>query len=176
MSEARVDHLVPSAVDHLRSIINHHLWATQLLIDRCLELSPEQLQLSTPGTYGSIHATLDHLVQSDRGYQRRIMNEERMPQSAEPLPLPTLRDEMARQASRWRELLDRVDGLDATMPAEEWEDPPYPEIPHAVGLFLTQAVHHGEEHRTHVRSILGAHGLEVPELSGWEYFRLLERE
>jgi len=51
--------------------------------------------------------------------------------------------------------------------------PPYPAIEHAVGLILTQAIQHGEEHRGHVSSILGAHGVEVPELSGWEYFRQL---
>jgi hypothetical protein len=49
----------------------------------------------------------------------------------------------------------------------------YPEIEHAVGLFLAQAVYHGHEHRAHVCSVLGAHGLEVPGLSGWEYTLVL---
>jgi hypothetical protein len=75
---------------------------------------------------------------------------------------------MELQAGRWRELLDRIDELDATHPEEPGE---YPEVEQAVGLYLTQAVHHGNDHRTHICTILGAHGLEVPEFSGWEYVR-----
>jgi hypothetical protein len=34
---------------------------------------------------------------------------------------------------------------------------------------MAQAIHHGDVHRAHVLSILGARGLEVPELDVWEY-------
>jgi hypothetical protein len=34
---------------------------------------------------------------------------------------------------------------------------------------LTQAIHHGDVHRTHILSILGAQGLEVPDLDIWDY-------
>jgi hypothetical protein len=30
----------------------HHVWATLLLVDVCLKLSPEQLDAAVPGTYG----------------------------------------------------------------------------------------------------------------------------
>ena len=157
MGEPRVNGTVPTGVDHLRTILGHHVWATLRLIDRCLELSQEQLALSTPGTYGSIHATLAHLVLGDAGFQRWIEDlEVRCPsQPGPPPPVATLRADMERQARRWRELLDREDQLAATN----------------VGLLLTQAVHHGAEHRTHVCSILGAHGIEVPEVSVYEYIR-----
>ncbi|MEP7105780.1 MAG: hypothetical protein ABI838_08035, partial [Chloroflexota bacterium] len=81
-----------------------------------------------------------------------------------------LRADMERQAQGWRELLDRVDEVDVTFPEDPGE---FPQIEHAVGLFLVQAVHHGNDHRTHICSILGAHGLKTPELSGWEYVRFL---
>ncbi len=154
MSEPRPSRPLAAGVDHLRMIVGHHLWATMRLIDRCLELSPEQLALSTPGTYGSIHATLAHLVQGDGGFRRWIEDPEVVPREQGPPPaVAILRADMERQARRWRELLDREDELAATN----------------VGLLLTQAVHHGAEHRTHVCSIRGAHGLEVPDLSGWAY-------
>jgi uncharacterized damage-inducible protein DinB len=160
--------------DHLQAIIGHHVWATIRLIDLCGELSPEQLELSLPGTYGSIHATLDHMVAGDYRYQIRMTGgEPGPPPDWPPRPLTRLRAEMDRQARRWRELLERIEELDAEMPAEDGPEP-YPRIEHAVGLFITQAVHHGNEHRAHVLSVLGAHGLEAPELSGWEYFRFLE--
>jgi hypothetical protein len=37
------------------------------------------------------------------------------------------------------------------------------------GIFLTQALHHANEHRAHVCTILGALGHEPPEFSAWEY-------
>ena len=46
----------------------HHIWATGRLIDACADLSPDQLAASAPGTYGSVIATLRHLVSSDRWY------------------------------------------------------------------------------------------------------------
>jgi hypothetical protein len=36
---------------------------------------------------------------------------------------------------------------------------------------MTQAIHHSEEHRTQVQSILGANGIELPALSVWGYAR-----
>jgi len=83
---------------------------------------------------------------------------------------------MERQAARWLELLDRLDELDCSMPAEPDSDPPYPAIEHAATLVLAQAVHHGNEHRTHVTTVLGANGLDDPELSAWEYVRVVRPE
>lgn len=155
MPEPHASRRIPAGVDHLRMIVEHHVWATLRLIDRCLELPPDRLGLSTPGTYGSIHATLAHLVQGDAGFRRWIEDLEVLCPSepGPPPPVATLRADMERQARRWRELLDREDQLAATN----------------VGLLLTQAIHHGAEHRTHVCSILGAHGLDVPDLSAWAY-------
>ncbi len=46
----------------------HHIWATERLIDTCEALDPQQLDAGAPGTYGTIHRTLHHLVESDRWY------------------------------------------------------------------------------------------------------------
>lgn len=54
--------------DHLRTIVDHHVWATLRLIERCATLTSGQLELTTPGTFGSIHATLTHLVGADQRY------------------------------------------------------------------------------------------------------------
>ncbi len=43
----------------------HHVWATLRLVDTCLALSPQQLETTVPGTYGSILDTLRHLIGSD---------------------------------------------------------------------------------------------------------------
>jgi len=42
--------------------IEYDNWATEKLARFCAALSPEQLALTTPGTMGTIEATLIHLV------------------------------------------------------------------------------------------------------------------
>jgi uncharacterized damage-inducible protein DinB len=153
--------------DHLRTILGHHVWATLAVLDRCSALTPSELALTAPGTYGSIHATLAHLVAADRRYLCGITGEARVPWTvANAPPVASLRAEAERQRAGWADVLDRIHEVDCTMPEIPGE---YPRIEHAVGLFLVQAVHHGERHRAEVCTILGAHGLEVPELSGWDY-------
>ena len=46
----------------------HHVWATVRLVDACLPLSPEQLDATAEGTYGSIIATMRHLIGGDASY------------------------------------------------------------------------------------------------------------
>ena len=42
----------------LQDAFGHHVWATLRLIDACLALTPDQLEMTVPGTYGSILATM----------------------------------------------------------------------------------------------------------------------
>lgn len=155
------------ATEHLETILGLHVWATLGLLDRCATLTPDELLLTTPGTYGSIHATLAHLVAADRRYLVGITGGDRVPWSLEDPPaVPVLRAEAERQRDGWTDVLRRIDEVDCVMPELPGV---YPRVEHAVGLFLAQAIHHGERHRGDVCAILGAHGLEVPELTGWDY-------
>jgi uncharacterized damage-inducible protein DinB len=43
----------------------HHVWATLRVSDVCAGLSPAQLETAPEGIYGSILATLRHLVGAD---------------------------------------------------------------------------------------------------------------
>ena len=52
----------------LEDAFRHNAWATVRLIDACAALTHEQLATDVPGTYGSIHRTLHHLVDSDTWY------------------------------------------------------------------------------------------------------------
>jgi uncharacterized damage-inducible protein DinB len=49
----------------MEDAFSHHAWATLRLVDACLALSPEQLETTVPGTYGSILDTLRHSIASD---------------------------------------------------------------------------------------------------------------
>jgi hypothetical protein len=38
-------------------------------------------------------------------------------------------------------------------------------------VIASQFIHHGSDHRAHIGSILGAHGVEPPDIDVWAYGR-----
>ncbi len=157
----------------LREMFCHHAWATLMLIDTCTGLPPESLREAVPGTYGPILNTLVHLVGADQRYLDGLTGEPPVSpiRQGELLPLADLRRRFEVQARRWEALLDRVEELDVTLPARgSW-----PETPHAQNLFLLQAIHHGNDHRTHICTALSVLGVEPPEIDGWSYWAAMHQ-
>ncbi len=156
-------------MDALHTMFDHHEWATLALIDLCAALPPEIQAATVPGTHGSIEATLVHLVAAEQRYLTAMIGGAPADQKVHetiPIRIDQLRAPFEQQAQHWRSLLDRVDGLDITLPGRGQE----PDIPHAESLLFLQTIHHGNDHRTQVCTILGALGLEAPELDGWHYW------
>jgi uncharacterized damage-inducible protein DinB len=155
--------------DIVRTMFAHHLWATETLIDHLRGLPPERLDEAIPGTYGSMVATLTHLIDADGRYLRRTQDPSPPPlEDRVGVPLETLRAEMAEHRRSWDEVLDRLErGELATSIRGK---PDYPDTDDAEGMLLLQAIHHGNDHRTQICSTLGALGEPVPELDGWEYW------
>jgi hypothetical protein len=84
------------------------------------------------------------------------------PLSNGPVPLGELADRIRRLGQRWEILAQDADapGREVTT-RDGWRT--------LVLVPMAQAIHHADDHRSHVLSILGARGLEVPELSVWDY-------
>ena len=145
-----------SPAEVVRDAFAYHAWATRALLDAIERLGPQTLDARIEGTYGSIAATLTHLVDSDRRYQLR-MREPSPPPTEEhpPRPLTELRELVDQQEKRWNELLDRLERgeLEASI-VDRAED--YPDIGHAETLLFLQALHHGNDHRTQVCSARSA--------------------
>jgi uncharacterized damage-inducible protein DinB len=155
--------------DVLRAMFDHHLWATGKLIDHLGTLPPERLRETVPGTYGSILATLTHLVDADDRYLLRLRGPSLPPyRDRGEVPLQTLRADLDDRARRWDAVLTEVEA--GTLEAAILGRDDYPDTPHAEAMLLLQAIHHGNDHRAQICSTLGALGLEVPELDGWEYW------
>ena len=153
--------------DALREMFQYHTWATLTLLDYCATLPPAQLDDTAPGTMGSIYETLAHMIASDAGYFARMTGDDSVRiRDAETLSLADLRARFVVQSKRWESALDQLDQFDPTIPEEE----DYPETPHATNLLLTQAIHHGNDHRTHICTILGANGLDVPWMDVWSHW------
>lgn len=153
-------------MEPLRELFRHHAWATETLIAHCATLPPEALESTVPGTAGTIRHTLTHLVAADDRYLQRLDGEAPGVRESEPPSLAELQEHVTAQARRWEAVLDRVDELDVTIgPRGDW-----PGAAHAQNLLLVQALHHGNDHRTHVGTILGACDLPNVDVSGWSYW------
>jgi len=150
----------------LLTLYRHKTWATLRLIQYCQGLDAEHLDAAIPGTYGTIRETLRHLVEAEEGYFYRVTGErlsERMPDG--PVDLDQLAERIRRMGPRW----EQVAG-DGELQSREVVTGDGRRVPAAIPM--AQAIHHADDHRSHVMSILGARGLAVPEPSGldlWGY-------
>ncbi len=155
--------------EELRTFFEHHEWATLKLIGALEALKPDALDGSVPGTYGSILATLTHLVDADARYLIRLTSAVLPPyEDHGAQPLAELRPRVQENGMRWKGMLDALDAGTLHARIEGRED--FAGLDHAEGLLLLQAIHHGNDHRTQICSTLGALGLDVPDLDGWTYW------
>ena len=53
-------------------VVHHNSWATARLIEHIRSLPPPTLELSAPGTFGTIGATLAHILGAERAYLARL--------------------------------------------------------------------------------------------------------
>ncbi len=153
-----------------RELFAHHTWAGVRLVDHCAGLPPEALEAGAPGTYGTVIATLRHLAGADERYlsvlEGRPFREDLM-EARSALDLDALRALAEDHGRRWERLLDaegdperpvtrkRPDGGEHTITAR---------------TLYVQAIHHGNDHRAHVCTVLGASGYPVPDLDSWTYY------
>jgi uncharacterized damage-inducible protein DinB len=157
---------VKSALDH---VLRHNTWANGALLDFCRALDPARLDDAAPGTYGTLYGTLQHLVGAEQWYVQLLTGEL----------------VGARIRRTQRHTLDELASIATAIGARELvvaaSDDPERQIvmddgkgPRTtVGVILAQLVHHGNEHRTQVTTILGSNGIEPPPVSAWGYGRAM---
>jgi len=155
-------------MDPLSEAFQHHTWATERLIEHLRSLPAAALTASAPGVYGEVLATLSHLLAADSrylGYLDGMLPPPRI--GPDPVrSLDELADAVRDQAVRWRVVLSRIGDLDVTLPARGER----PELPHATNLLVDQALHHGNDHRTQICTVLSAGGYAAPNVDVWSYW------
>lgn len=153
--------------DTLTTLFRHHLWSNLRLLEHCARLTSEQLDASIPGSYGSIAATLQHIVRAEQTYFSRISTGQRHNRPENPPPLTM--DEMAASMRMTGQGL--IDWAPRVQPGDTVEidwDGTMRNVPKTI--LLTQALNHATEHREQIKAILTELGIEPPELQGWTYF------
>jgi uncharacterized damage-inducible protein DinB len=144
----------------------HHVWASLRLLDACLELTPEQLGMTVPGTYGTILDTQRHLVGSDAWYLFRMTGDESYRIDEDHMELPELRAAMEGNGAVWSRILEQDLDPDAILVGRNDDGT---ETHAATGIRLAQVVHHGTDHRSQICTALTALGIEPPGIDLWDF-------
>jgi uncharacterized damage-inducible protein DinB len=159
--------------DFLQRQMRHGVWANEQLLERCRALSDDQLELTVPGTYGTIRKTLAHIVASEEGYLVRLLGSLlHEPPLREP-DLATL-DQIAPHIAHVTSAVERLFAKGSPDPDRVIADTPLrragaPRFEMVAWAPAAQFVYHGIDHRSQIDTILSTHGLETLDLQVWPF-------
>ncbi len=151
----------------LARLFDHNHWANQQILKACAGLTDEQLDAEPQtATRGSIRATLQHLVTSQRGLLALLT----LPPESR-LRTPLEFSELAESERLSGEGLAALVALaksdpDKFLSAQLKTSDGYTVEPWVVML---QVINHAAEHREQIKSMLSALGLTPPDIDGWDY-------
>ena len=151
--------MATSVLDH---VLQHNAWANKTLLEFCAALEPAALDLSVPGTYGTLYLTLQHIVGGEQFYIR-LLTGEVLGAPVRKTERRTLEDLVAISeltSARAIAIAARDDADRVIAPGDDQT---------TVGIVLAQLIHHGNEHRAQATTILGAHGRTTPKIGAWTY-------
>jgi uncharacterized damage-inducible protein DinB len=148
--------------DFLVQALRYNRWANLQLLDVCSKLSDEQLLLSSPGTYGTIASTWQHLLAAEQRYLRRLVGFEPQISESDPFAgIGMLKEQAAESGDRL------VGAAGKAAPDGTSLDAGGSRVRHWV--VMAQAIHHGTDHRTHICTILGQNGISYDGLDVWAF-------
>src|SRR5262249_16788028 len=131
----------------------------------CAALSAEQLEATAIGGYGTIRATLLHLVRAESRYAARALGQTPGTLPDEPYPSFELLRDLVRQAGAV--LLQAALAGRSDARVLQHQDNATDE--YNLADLMAQAITHAAEHRTQVAACITALGLEPPDMSGWTW-------
>ena len=163
--------MIPPMLRQLR----HDVWATEQILARCRALTPAQLDLAVPGTYGSVRRTLAHIVAADENYVVRLLgallhDPPFRSADAETATIGALAEHLAHVADGVERLFARRDfDPEAILRDTPLRRPGEPRFEMNGWVPLTQFIHHGNDHRSQICTTLSQHGIEPPDVQVWPY-------
>jgi uncharacterized damage-inducible protein DinB len=150
-------------------LFEHNLWANDRLLQACGRLDDDQLDWSSPGTYGSIRDTLVHLTAAQARYVGALERTAPDESVLEGQPYPGIEAVMESSRRSGSKLIEHA----LSNPTDREFETVRRGHPETLRMstLLIQAINHATEHRAHVNTILGQHGVEPPAVDGWAYAR-----
>jgi uncharacterized damage-inducible protein DinB len=148
--------------DILAELLRHNTWVNLRLIEACRGLTPQQLSVSVPGTYGAIADTFVHMVAAEEWALRQLTGAE----IEDPLQEGTFPGfaELGRHANDAGEALALAalrENQDRLIPVSGRQTP--------VSILFAEVVSHGFEHKAHIMTTMTHLGVEPPYLGAFIY-------
>jgi uncharacterized damage-inducible protein DinB len=154
----------------LHEAFRYSAWATKALIAACRVLSVEELERPVRG-YGSILATLNHVVLCDAGYVATLAGacpawaaEESVTDDLDQIEL-----RVAETARLWEQFLAEPVDAERLLSLDEGEYECH------AAVVVAQALHHANAHREQIRAALRDLKVQLPDIQPWEYALDTER-
>jgi uncharacterized damage-inducible protein DinB len=148
----------------LAKLFEHNNWANEQIMQACLALSDEQLDVPPQSaTEGSIRSTLSHLVSAQYGYLRLLTLPLEERQDRVTVEFADLYESLKASGERLLELARDESKLTATrlQTRDEYHVEPW--------VIMAQIINHATEHREQIKSMLTALGVTPPSIDGWDY-------
>lgn len=166
-----------NAMGVLRAQCANHVLANSRLMNACLSLDEAQYMADRPCFFGSIHATLDHLVVVDRRYLDRLEGTPVQPDDDDRVEHPNRAALSAARIAVDRRLISFVEGLTPSdlerevllHETERWGRELDP-----IWLVLQHVFSHGTHHRGQVHDLLSQTAIPPPQLD--EFYLRMDRD
>ncbi|MDW3206570.1 MAG: DinB family protein [Alphaproteobacteria bacterium] len=166
-----------NAMGVMRAQCANHILANARLMAACYQLDEADYMAKRPCFFGSIHATLDHLVVIDRRYLDRMQGNPVPPSDGDPAEFPTRGSLAAGRVQIDQRLKDFVAGLTPAdldrevllHETEQWGREVNP-----IWLVLQHVFAHGTHHRGQVHDLLSQTEIDPPQLD--EFYLRMDRE
>lgn len=162
-----------SAAGDLPELLRYNTWANTRVCETCAGASPELLTAPAPGTIGTVLATVAHLTRMEEAYCALLQKDSVAPmeprEAFESRDMAALGRRLAELGTTFRAWVERAtaEELARQLPIT-WLD-----FEVSAREALLQVLSHSAQHRSQVLSVLGAQGIEVPDL---DYVLLLQQE
>jgi uncharacterized damage-inducible protein DinB len=154
-------------LDHVRRFARYNRWANRRVYDACAQLSSEDYHAPRPSFFGSIHATLNHLLVGDSIWFGRFTGN--IPAHMTRLDMilhENLAELRAARQAKDEEIIAFAESLDeaklndtfsyANMAGQRFTDPLFPPLMHVFN--------HQTHHRGQVHGLLSHAGASPPSL------------
>lgn len=148
----------------LQDLYAYNAWADARVFAVCRQADQARLEAEAPGTFGTLAETLKHMVQVEDVYLRMLRSEP--PDQVGGAEAYFAHDLAWFQERASQLATDYTDLLVSAQPAFYDEPLKVPWFDFALTRHdgLLQVLSHSALHRAQVFSVLGAHGVEVPDL------------
>ncbi|HUZ02324.1 MAG TPA: DinB family protein [Thermomicrobiaceae bacterium] len=148
----------------LRDLYAYNGWANDQVFGVCRAVDRARLEEQAAGTYGSIEDTLKHLVGVEDVYLFMLRSEPIDRAGDEEV---YFRRELGWFSERAAQLSTGYGELLAAAEPEFYDEPltvPWFDLSLTKHDGLLQVLHHSAQHRAQVLSVLGEHGVKVPDV------------